>query len=191
MHAGGRRLAEPGAWWTVSIRGVPRTRGLRPGELARALDEILLATGEDTYEELAPKFKALERQLLAREDSNFMRREIRRRIAERLFTEAFARNSPWPVFERTLRHIQRLGYSDVERRYHIAALYALWSWTHPEHDSREARELLNEAERRIQRLRRDHPYRVELLKRLADLRARTGFAAAPAPAPRRPPRRPR
>ncbi len=161
-------------------------RGLGPGELARALDEILLATGEDTYEELEPKFKALESRLLSREDSDFMRREIRRRIAERLFTEAFARNSPWPVFGPTLRRIQRLGYSDVERRYHVAALYALWSSTHPEHDSLKARELLDEAERRIRRLPRDHVYRVEMLERMEDLRTRTGFASALRPAPPHP-----
>lgn len=157
------------------MRKEKRTRGLKPGELADALDTTLLATMNDSYEELEPKFKALERRLLAREDSDFMRRAIRRRIAERLFTEAYARNCPWPVFGRTLRRIQRLGYSDVERRFHVAALYANWSHRHPEHDSREARELLDEAERRIQRLPRDHVYREELLNNLRALRARTGF----------------
>lgn len=155
-----------------------RARGLKPGELADALDAILVATMNDSFAELEPKFKALERRLLALEDSDFMRRAIRRRIAERLFTEAYARNCPWSVFGRTLRRIQRLGYSDVERRFHVAALYANWSQSHPEHDNREARELLDEAERRIQRLPRGHLYRMELLKNLEELRARTGFGVA-------------
>jgi hypothetical protein len=156
-----------------------RGRGLEPGELANALDAIVVATFKDSYEELEPRFKALERRLLAREDSDFMRREIRRRIAERLFTEAHARNCPWPVFGPTLRRMQRLGYSDVERRFHVAALYAVWSQRHPEHDPREARELLDEAERRIRRLPRGHPYRLELLENLGELRTRTGLGAAP------------
>ena len=162
-----------------------RTRGLKPGELADALDAIVVETFKDAYEELEPQFKTLERRLLARENSAFMRRAIRRRIAERLFTEAYARNCPWPVFGRTLRRIQRLGYSDVERRFHVAALYAHWSHRHPEHDSAEARELLDEAERRIRRLPRGHPYRVELLENLRALRAQAGFAAAAARSLRR------
>lgn len=153
-----------------------RARGLKPGELAHAFDELVVKTFDDSYAELEPKFKTLERRLLSVEDSVFGRREIRRRIAETLFTQAFAHNCPWPVFGPTLRRIQRLGYSDVERRYHVAALYALWSQRHPEHDSREARALLDEAERRILRLPRGHIYRVELLEALQGLRARTGFS---------------
>lgn len=166
-------------------------RGLKPGELADALDEIVVATFKDSYEELEPKFKALERRLLAREEADSMRREIRRRIAERLLTEAYARNCPWPTFGPTLRRMQRLGYSDVERRFHVAALYAVWSQRHPEHDGREARELLDEAERRIRSLPRGHAYRVELLENLRDLRTRTGFGAAPRQAPAKQPSRSR
>lgn len=162
-------------------------RGLKPGELANALDAIVVATFKDSYEELEPRFKSLERRLLAREDSASMRREIRRRIAERLITEAYARNCPWAVFGPTLRRMQRLGYSDVERRFHVAALYAVWSKRHPEHDGREARELLDEAERRIRRLPRGHQYRVELLENLRDLRTRTGFGVAPEQAPAKQP----
>jgi 16S rRNA C967 or C1407 C5-methylase (RsmB/RsmF family) len=163
-----------------------RERGLKSGELARVLDAMHLATMADSFEALRPKYKALERRLLALENSDFMRREVRRRIAERLFTAAFARNCPWPVFGRALRRLQQLGYTDVERRYHVAALYAQWSRTHPERDSREAHELLEEAERRIRRLPRTHRYREELLERLEDLRARTGFGALPEEASARP-----
>lgn len=154
-----------------------RVRGLKPGELAQALDEALLATLNEPFEALEPRFKALERRLLAVEPSDFGRSEIRRRIAEMLFTEAFARDCPWPLFGRLLRRIHRLGYSDVERRYHVAALYALWCHRHPEHDRREARLRLDDVERRIRRLPRGHLRRTELLEQLTSLRARTGFTA--------------
>ncbi|MGZ3461371.1 MAG: hypothetical protein ACXU86_23010 [Archangium sp.] len=135
-----------------------------------------MTTFEDSFEELEPKFKALERHLLRSVvKTDFERREVRRRIAETLFTEAFGRNCPWPTFGCTLRRIHRLGYSHTERRYHVACLYAQWCRGHPEHDDREARRMLDEAEQRIRCLPRDHWRRKGLLKKLSALRARTGF----------------
>lgn len=141
------------------------------------LGELIVATAEASFEELEPRFKSLERQLLAGTPSRFERREIRRRFAERLFSEAFGRDCPWSVFGRVLRRIQRLGYSNVERRYHVATFYALWCGRHPEHDSREARLLLDEVEARIRRLPRRNVSREEMLKGLAEVRAQTGFQA--------------
>jgi hypothetical protein len=107
--------------------------------------------------------------------SAFERRELRRRIAERLFTEAFSHDCPWPVFRRTLRRIQRLGYSNVERRYHVASLYAMWRGRHPEHDPHEARWLLDETERCLLRLSRSSRLRQELLRALAEKRRETAL----------------
>ncbi len=152
----------------------------RFGEVARAIDQLLVTTLNDAFEVLEPKFEALEKHLLhSVVRTDFERREVRRRIAETLFTEAFGRNCPWAVFERTLRRIQRLGYSHSERRYHVACLYAQWCRWHPEHDDREARRMLDETEQRIRRLPRDHWRRKGLLKKLSELRARTGFQSGP------------
>jgi hypothetical protein len=149
-------------------------------EVARAIEQLLVTTLDDSFKELEPKFMALERQLLRSVvKTRFERREVKRRIAETLFTEAFGRNCPWPVFGCTLRRIQRLGYSHSERRYHVACLYAQWCRWNPEHDDRGARRLLDEAEQRIRRLPRDHWRRKGLLKKLSELRARTGFQSGP------------
>jgi hypothetical protein len=151
--------------------------------IARELGQLMVATTNDAFAELEPKFKALQRRLVASASSDFARLEIRRRIAEQLFNAAFGLNCPWPIFSRALRRIQRLGYTDVERRYHIAALYALWSQAHPERVA-DARRMLDEAEQRLLRLPRTRLYRRELLEQVVGLRDRTGF-----PAPRRPARR--
>jgi hypothetical protein len=142
--------------------------------ISRELGQCIVATSQDSFEELEPKFMALQRRLVATATSESERREIRRRIAEELVNAAFGLNCPWPVFGRALRRIQRLGYTDVERRYHIAALFALWCQHHPKYAA-EAGRLLDEAERRLRRLPRQHVYRTELLGQLAELRARTGF----------------
>jgi hypothetical protein len=151
-------------------------------EVARAVDQLLVKTFDDSFEELEPKFKALERSLLRSVvKTDYERQEVQRRIAETLFTEAYGRNCPWPVFGRTLRRIQRLGYSNVERRYHIACLYAQWCHRHPQHDDREARRMLDEAELSIRRLHRGSRLREGLLEALSGARARTGFQPGAVP----------
>jgi hypothetical protein len=145
-------------------------------EVARDIDQLLASSFKDSFDVFESKFQALKQKLLRSVvRTDFERREVRRRIAETLFTQAFARSCPWPVFGRALKRIRRLGYSGIERRYHVACLYAQWCREHPEHDDREARRLLDEAERRILHLPRGHPQREPLLKRLAELRVRTGF----------------
>lgn len=148
--------------------------------ISRELGQLIVATSNDSFAELEPKFKALQKRLVATASSETERREIRRRIAEELVNAAFGLNCPWPIFGRTLRHIQRLGYTDVERRYHIAALFVLWSQQHPD-QAPKARRLLDEAEQRLLRLPHQHLYRRELLERLAKLRARTGLRWSDAP----------
>ncbi|PTL80590.1 hypothetical protein DAT35_28600 [Vitiosangium sp. GDMCC 1.1324] len=148
----------------------------RSKEVARAFDQLIVATSDDSFEILEGKYKELERHLLrSLLKTAFERKEAQRRIAERLFTEAFAHNCPWPVFGRLLRRIQRLGYSNAERRYHVACLYAMWCERHREHDPREARRLLDETERHLLRLPRSNRLRQGLLEALAEKRRETGL----------------
>ncbi|WP_146210216.1 hypothetical protein [Vitiosangium sp. GDMCC 1.1324] len=155
---------------------------LRFLEVARAVDQLLVKSFRDSFEALEPELKALQRKLLRSVvKTKYERKEVRRRIAETLFTEAYGRNCPWPVFEPTLRRIQRLGYSNIERRYHVACLYAQWCQRHPQHDSHEARRLLDETEQSVRRLPRDSNLRQGMLKDLSDLRAQTGFRPVAGP----------
>jgi Mg2+ and Co2+ transporter CorA len=154
-------------------------------ELSHALDRLIADSSGLPFQQVEPALKALETRLLRQAASHTESTELRRRIAEALFTEAYARDCAWPVLGRTLRRIQRLGYSNVERRYHVAALYALWCQRHPEHPDQEARRLLEDAQRSLMRLPRRHAHRRELLERLSGLRSRTGFHTAPSERKRR------
>lgn len=145
-------------------------------EVARAFDQLIAATNDDSFEVLEGKYKELERHLLRSViETAFERKELQRRIAERLFTEAFTHDCPWPVFGRALRRIQRLGYSNVERRYHVACLYAMWCARHREHDPHQARRLLDETERHLLRLPRSSRLRQGLMEALAEKRRETGL----------------
>ena len=151
-------------------------------EVARALEQTLVASFDDSFEALESRFKVLERHLLRSVvRTAYERQEVQRRIAEAIFTEAYGHNCPWPVFGRTLRRIHRLGYSNVERRYHVACLYARWCQRHPQHDNREARRILDETERSIRRLPHGNSLRKWLLSSLSELRVQTGFQSGATP----------
>lgn len=158
---------------------------LRSREVARAFDQLIAETEDEPFEVAESKYRALQRRLLrSHVKTAFERQELRRRIAERVFTEAFTSECPWSVFKRTLRRIRRLGYSNVERRYHVAVLYALWCARHPEHDRREALRLLDETERALVRLPRSNTLRKALWEALTQKRRETGLLPAlPAQAP--------
>jgi hypothetical protein len=146
------------------------------------MDQTLVASFDDSFEEVKTRFKSLERHLLRSViQTKYERQEVRRRIAEAIFTEAYGRDCPWPIFGPTLRRIHRLGYSNVERRYHVACLYAQWCRRHPRQDDHEARRMLDEVERSVLRLARGNRLREGLLKALADVRTRTGFQSGATP----------
>lgn len=152
---------------------VSATSERRFSEVARAIEQLLVSSFNGSFAEFESKFRTLERRLLREVVRTANERtEVKRRIAETLFTEAFARGSAWPEFSRALRRIRRLGYSHVERRYHVASLYAQWCHEHSAHDAAGARRLLDEAERSIQRLPRGSRIRAGLMKELAALRTR-------------------
>ncbi len=164
----------------VRLRASERRRRLL--ELSREMGKALVASADAPFEAVETLMRGFERRMLEVAGGRWERRELERRMAETLFTEAFGRNEPWSVLGRRLRRIQRVGYSHVERRFHVAALYALWSREHPEH-ARRARRLLDEAERRAQRLPRTHVRRKQILGSISDIRARAGFGA-PQPPPK-------
>jgi hypothetical protein len=142
------------------------------------MGKALIAGADTPFEDVEALMRGFERRMLEVAGSRWERGELKRRVAETLFTEAFGRNEPWPVLGRLLRRIQRLGYSHVERRFHVAALYALWSREHPEH-ARRAHRLLEEAVRRARRLPRNHARRRQIEGSLADIRARAGLNPFP------------
>lgn len=151
-------------------------------EVARALEQTLVDSFDDSFDTLESRFKLLERHLLRSVVTTaYERQEVRRRIAEAIFTEAYGHDCPWTVFGRTLRRIHRLGYSNVERRYHVACLYARWCQRHPRHDNREARRMLDETERSIRCLPHENSLRQWLLRALSELRAQTGFQEGATP----------
>lgn len=164
---------------SVTLRRTRQERGLAHGQ---EKDQVLLALIEAKapYEERRRALLDLEKRWLREEKTEAGRQQTRRGIAEDLVTLAYSFNKPWQEFGRCLRRVQQLGFSNLALRVHIACLYVQSLHLFPR-QAREAWEMLEDAERRVHRLRRKNPLRREHLESIAHAKK---VARIPCPPPR-------
>ncbi|MFE8604169.1 hypothetical protein [Archangium violaceum] len=145
-----------------------RTRPERALARGQEKDQLLLAMIEAKapYEERRRALVALEKRWLREEKTETGRQRTRRGIAEDLVTLAYSFNKPWLEFGRCLRRVQQLGFSNLALRVHVTCLYVQSLHLFP-HRAREAWAMLDDAERRVHRLRLKNPLRREHLESLS------------------------
>jgi hypothetical protein len=141
---------------------------------------LKLIEAKAPYEECKRELLKLERRWLQRARTRTQHLAVQRIIASTLLTEAYASNMPWSEFGRWLRRIQRLGFNDLGMRVHVACLY-VQSLHLFQRQAREAWSMLEDAERRVLRLRRERPLRQEHLDAIAHAKR---VARIPRPPPR-------
>jgi hypothetical protein len=141
---------------------------------------VMLLKHKAPYEEIKHALLNLERRWLREATTEAERQQTQRGIAEDILSEAFAFSRPWAEFGRWLRRVQQLGFSNLALRVHIACMFVQSLHLFPR-KSREAWELLEDAEKRVLRLRRKHPLRKEHLEALAHAKK---VARVPRPSPR-------
>jgi hypothetical protein len=141
---------------------------------ADAIARLYVALVDAPFGEYEKEFLALQRKLLATVKTPWEHLETRRRIAEEVLLGAFGCNAPWSDFGRALRRIRRLGYTDVERRVHVAILFARWAKFHPEHLPA-ARRMLDLAERQFQSLSPEHTQYKDMKGSLESIRKEKEF----------------
>lgn len=145
---------------------------------ANAISRLYVALIDAPFERYEREFLALQRELLATVKTPWEHLETRRRIAEEILLGAFGTNAPWSEFGRALRRIQRLGYTDVERRVHVAILFARWAKFHPKHLP-EARRMLDLAERHFHSTPPEHTQYKDMQGSLALIRQEKEFRPEP------------
>lgn len=122
-----------------------------------------------SLEAIEREYLALQRRLLKGARSNQERLRIQRLIAKDILNGAYYNAETWGEFERALRRVERLGYEDVQDRLHAASLFVRATGRFPDKFS-QAWAMLEEAERRVRRVRRGHCLREESLESIARLR---------------------
>jgi hypothetical protein len=147
------------------------TRQERSPTFGEELDLLFLKLIEAKapYEECKRELLKLEKRWLQRARTPTQHLAVQRIIASTLLTEAYGANMPWSEFGRWLRRIQRLGFEDLGMRVHVACLYVQSLHLFPR-QAREAWDMLEDAERRAVRLRRERPLRQEHLDAIAHAR---------------------
>jgi hypothetical protein len=95
---------------------------------------------------------------------------LKRRIAEELLMGAYDRKVEWPKFKSALDRTRALGFSNDERRIHVACLFARWAHERGEHEA-EAQAEMEEAGRLVAGL--SEPMRTELHESVTVTRADT------------------
>jgi len=134
----------------------------------REIDLLFLALIEAKapYEDYRRELLKLEKRWLQRAKTPAQRLAVQQTIAKTILTEAYGGRLPWKEFGRRLRRLQQLGFRDLGMRVHVACLYVQSLHLFPR-QAREAWEMLEDAEQRALRLRRENPLRKEHLESIS------------------------
>ena len=152
----------------------------------QAISQLYVSLMNAPFEQYEREFLELQRSLLVTSAKTvWEKKETRRRIAEEILMGAWGTNCSWEDFGRALRRIQRLGYTNAERRLHVAILFARWAQQHPA-QLNEARRMLDLAERHALALSAKHPQSRDIRRGLDSIRQEREFTPRPAPAPSKP-----
>ncbi|WP_095991799.1 hypothetical protein [Cystobacter fuscus] len=125
-----------------------------------------LLKADAPYEEIKRALLELEKRWLREAMTEVERQLTRRGIAEELVSQAYAFDMPWEEFGPWLRRVQQLGFSNLALRVHIACLYVQSLHLFPRR-ARAAWDMLEDAERRVLRIRKEHFLRKESLNAIA------------------------
>lgn len=114
------------------------------------------------FEVFIAALKDLERQFASEARTPAERLHLKRLTALDAVDEAFGQYRPWRDFGPWLRRIKRLGFPDLWNRFHISTLY-VQSLLNFRERAPDAFAMLADTERRVRRLRRNHPSRQQML----------------------------
>ena len=96
---------------------------------ARSLDWEMTRAATISYDEVVSSLRNLEKQYVGQlEGHPKFRRELRRRIAEKLLEQALFRGCKLSACRARLNAASRLGFTDVERKAHCHLLYAKFAF---------------------------------------------------------------
>ena len=133
-----------------------------------------LSLSEAPFAEFERTFLAHQQRWLREAKTSQERLAIKRRTAEDILLGAYGRTCTWEEFSRSLRRTEELGYANPGRRAHAACLFALSLKQFPAQSER-ARRMLDDAERHLLFLRKDHPARKENVREIHRVRRMAGW----------------
>ncbi len=137
--------------------------------MAQARDHAFMALRNASFDEAERGYLTLEKQLLRAATTDRERQAVKRAIAKDIFRFAHGSDITREQLARSLRRIQRLGYADLWTRVFVANLFVQMVPSFPD-KAPQAFAMLEEAERRVLRVRKGHPSRKDGLRAIAHAR---------------------
>ncbi|WP_037583143.1 hypothetical protein [Stigmatella aurantiaca] len=122
------------------------------------------------YAELKQAVLAQEKELIREARTRAESLHLQQLTAKLLLTEAYGADAGWDEFGALLKRIERLGYADITHRVHVACLYVQSLPRFPK-KALQAFAMLNDVERRLQRIAKSHYLRREGMQSIAHARA--------------------
>ncbi|MCP3144013.1 hypothetical protein [Pyxidicoccus xibeiensis] len=113
------------------------------------------------------------RKMQAKAHTEFVRREMARRVAERILSRACMPPQPEATLTLEFKRMNRLGYSNIDRRVHIAAMLGRWVQLGKE-DSPIVRPFIADTARRLRCVKRGR-FKRECMKDIEQAMVRTGM----------------
>lgn len=123
-----------------------------------------MSIAEVPFDAYVAALEDLERQFAREARTDAERLHLKRLTAEDALNAAFTMERPWKDFGPWLRRLKRLGFPSLWSRHHIVSLYVQSLPSFPE-QAKDAFAMLADVERRVRRLRPDHPSRQQMLDR--------------------------
>jgi hypothetical protein len=146
------------------------TREARGDVIAQERHKVFMTLKKATFEEAERAYLALEKRLLREAVvTPWERQQVKRLIAKDIFVFAYGSEVTRAQLTRSLRRVERVGYSDLWMRLLVASLYVQLAPSFPD-KARQAFSMLEDAERRLLRLRKRDVLRKDGLRAVAHAR---------------------
>lgn len=136
------------------------------------LNVALLQNTSASFSQGHQEYIAFQTLLLREATTDWDRRHLRRLVAHSILSFAHFRARTWEEYQGALLRVKRLGYPSLEYRMHAACETLEWAADHDPTRAPLGWALVDEAERRLRRMRRRHPVRKQALAAIVSVRQR-------------------
>jgi hypothetical protein len=136
------------------------------------LNVALLQNTRASFAEGSREYLAFQKKLLREADTEWERRHIRRLVAHHILSFAHFRARTWAEYQGALLRVRRLGYPSLEYRMHAACETLEWAADHDPAKAPLGWAMVEDAERRLRRMRRGHCVRKQALAAITSVKQR-------------------
>lgn len=162
------------------------SRGSFWRRVAMEFDKLTVTLLQNTSASVAEgsrEYLALQKTLLREAETEWERRHIRRLVAHHILSFAHFRARIWDEYRTALLRVRRLDYPSLEYRMHAACETLEWAADRDPTKAALGWAMVEDAERRLQRLRRGNPVRKQALAAIARVKQRVARKGLAPPAP--------